>query len=81
MTKKASKLSPPALREKQFAQLLASFGKEPTVAALPTIGPGTTTGYYSGSDLSAPAIRPGADDHKALPSRYMDRLIYSRTAS
>jgi hypothetical protein len=35
-----------------------------------------TSGRYLGVDLTSPAIRPGADAHKALPSRYMDQLIY-----
>lgn len=35
-----------------------------------------TSGRYLGVDLAAPAIRPGADAHKVLPSRYMDQLIY-----
>ena len=73
---KKNKLSSPALRDKQFAKLLATLGKEPTVAASPTICAGSMGGHYSGAELSAPATRPGADDHKALPSRYMDQLNY-----
>jgi hypothetical protein len=70
-----------ARREKLLVRQMIEFRQDIQVAGSMTVCPGTTTGYYSGADLSAPAIRPGADDHKALPSRYMDRLIYSRTAT
>jgi hypothetical protein len=64
-------------RDKLFMRQMIAFRQAIQVAGSMTICAGTTRGYYSGADLSAPATRPGADDHKALPSRYMDQLIYA----
>lgn len=33
-------------------------------------------GIYHPVELSAPAIRPGADDHMKYPSRYGNTLLY-----
>lgn len=33
-------------------------------------------GKYTGAELRDPAIRPGADDARGLPSRVGDRLHY-----
>lgn len=37
-------------------------------------------GRYEGLELSAPAVRAGADDHMAHPSRYQDRRVYRSAA-
>ena len=36
----------------------------------------TATGSYTGHELTAPAVRPGADDHFQCPSRRADGLYY-----
>ncbi|WP_114968520.1 hypothetical protein [Rhodoferax ferrireducens] len=35
-----------------------------------------TPDSYRGDELGAPATRPGADNHQALPSRIGEQLIY-----
>ena len=36
----------------------------------------TTTGHYTGDELTRPSARPGADDHRRYPSRMGDLLTY-----
>ena len=43
-----------------------------------TVHNASTKGSYSGAELSAPAVRPGADASLALPSRMGNRLYHRR---
>lgn len=83
-TKPASTPSFEQVRQQRFAELetwpaaKTLYGKpigavmKPTPS--PTVHSASTKGSYSGAELSASAVRPGADAALALPSRMGDRL-------
>lgn len=67
--------------EQQRAESYARMAKRmrraaPRAATTPMICAATTRGSYAGSELSAPAVRPGADDSLKLPSRIGNALHY-----
>lgn len=57
------------VRQKMYADRAAAAASG-TPAPQPAKIANTSTGSYSGRELSAPAMRLGADDHMALPSRW-----------
>jgi hypothetical protein len=61
-------------RQKQAAERAAS--RASNTKAPGRITSGTSKKTYSGAELSEPAVRQGADDHMALPSRHFDTLRY-----
>ncbi len=65
-----------AERAKTFAAREAALARG-ECAPLPTkITNSTALGTYSGHELSAPAVRMGADDHMTLPSRWFGTRSY-----
>ena len=65
-----------AERSKMYAARVEALARG-ECAPLPTkITNSTALGTYSGHELSAPAVRMGADDHMALPSRWFGTRSY-----
>lgn len=63
-------------RAKMYAAREAALARG-ECSPLPTrITNSTTKGRYVGHELSAPAVRRGADDHMALPSRWFGTRRY-----
>jgi hypothetical protein len=62
-------------REREFkarqTRIAASMFSQPS-----RICAASAKGTYSGADLTAPATRPGADDHMEHPSRRGNTLVY-----
>ncbi|MHB8947528.1 MAG: hypothetical protein ACYC4S_00505 [Rhodoferax sp.] len=72
-------LSPEQHRQQRYDELVAWLAAQPLVAApSPTVHGASTKGDYSGAELSAPAVRPGADAALSLPSRIGNRLYHRR---
>ena len=66
-------------RQQRYDELVAQLAAQPLIAApSPTVHSASTKGDYSGAELSAPAVRPGADANLALPSRIGNRLYHRR---
>lgn len=55
-------------RHKLYAERLARLQSGVALATPTRVTNSSTTGTYSGAELSAPAVRAGADDFLAVPS-------------
>ena len=79
MSRAKSTTALPALiteRARVYAARDAALARGESAPQPAKITNSTTTGTYSGHELSAPAVRLGADDHMALPSRWFGTRRY-----